>query len=119
MPSPYLSNFIVETPIPKAKRSGIGKLNNPAKRRVEYPAACCGICFQSLFCGSIPVICCFPALFDKNFLINPISFKPLLEDEFSLFQFDAIAARPRDHRRAVRLAKIQPYYRTNGSNAAP
>jgi hypothetical protein len=26
--------FIVETPIPKAKRSGIGKLNNPAKRRV-------------------------------------------------------------------------------------
>jgi len=26
--------FIVETPIPKAKRSGIGKLNNPAKRRI-------------------------------------------------------------------------------------
>ena len=26
--------FIVETPIPKAERSGIGKLNNPAKRRV-------------------------------------------------------------------------------------
>jgi hypothetical protein len=26
--------FIVETPIPKAKRSGIGKLNNPAQRRV-------------------------------------------------------------------------------------
>jgi len=26
--------FIVETPIPKAQRSGIGKLNNPAKRRV-------------------------------------------------------------------------------------
>jgi hypothetical protein len=35
------SSFIVETPIPKvksgacqAKRSGIGKLNNPAQRRV-------------------------------------------------------------------------------------
>jgi hypothetical protein len=27
-------NVIRETPIPKAKRSGIGKLNNPAKRRV-------------------------------------------------------------------------------------
>jgi hypothetical protein len=27
-------NVIVETPIPKAKRSGIGKLNNPAKWRV-------------------------------------------------------------------------------------
>ena len=27
-------SIIVETPIPKAKRSGIGKLNNPAKRRV-------------------------------------------------------------------------------------
>ena len=27
--------FIVETPIPKAKRSGIGKLNNPAQRRVH------------------------------------------------------------------------------------
>jgi hypothetical protein len=27
-------SFIVETPIPKAQRSGIGKLNNPAKRRV-------------------------------------------------------------------------------------
>jgi hypothetical protein len=26
--------FVVETPIPKAKRSGIGKLNNPAQRRV-------------------------------------------------------------------------------------
>jgi hypothetical protein len=26
--------FIVETTIPKAQRSGIGKLNNPAKRRV-------------------------------------------------------------------------------------
>jgi len=26
--------FIRETPIPKAKRIGIGKLNNPAKRRV-------------------------------------------------------------------------------------
>jgi hypothetical protein len=25
---------IVETPIPKAQRSGIGKLNNPAQRRV-------------------------------------------------------------------------------------
>jgi len=30
----FMSLFIVETPIPKAKRSGIGKLNNPAKRRV-------------------------------------------------------------------------------------
>jgi hypothetical protein len=28
------SALIVETPIPKAKRSGIGKLNNPAQRRV-------------------------------------------------------------------------------------
>ena len=27
-------SFIVETPIPKAQRNGIGKLNNPAKRRV-------------------------------------------------------------------------------------
>jgi hypothetical protein len=27
-------SFVVETPIPKAKRSGIGKLNNPAQRRV-------------------------------------------------------------------------------------
>jgi hypothetical protein len=26
--------IIRETPIPKAKRRGIGKLNNPAKRRV-------------------------------------------------------------------------------------
>jgi hypothetical protein len=25
---------IVETPIPKAKRGGIGKLNNPAKRNL-------------------------------------------------------------------------------------
>ena len=40
--------FICETPIPKAKRIGIGKLNNPAKRRVQYPAACCE--------GFIPVI---------------------------------------------------------------
>ena len=30
----HIIDFIVETPIPKAKRSGIGKLNNPAKRRV-------------------------------------------------------------------------------------
>jgi len=29
-----IHDFIVETPIPKAKRSGIGKLNNPAQRRV-------------------------------------------------------------------------------------
>jgi guanylate kinase len=29
-----IKQFISETPIPKAKRSGIGKLNNPAKRRV-------------------------------------------------------------------------------------
>jgi uncharacterized protein with NRDE domain len=27
-------SFIVETPIPKAQRNGIGKLNNPAKRKV-------------------------------------------------------------------------------------
>jgi hypothetical protein len=27
-----------ETPIPKAQRIGIGKLNNPAKRRGQYPA---------------------------------------------------------------------------------
>jgi hypothetical protein len=32
-----------ETPIPKAKRIGIGKLNNPAKRRVQYLAACFGV----------------------------------------------------------------------------
>ena len=30
----HIIDFIVETPIPKAKRSGIGKLNNPAQRRV-------------------------------------------------------------------------------------
>jgi hypothetical protein len=30
-------NLFVKTPIPKAKRIGIGKLNNPAKRRVLYP----------------------------------------------------------------------------------
>jgi CheY-like chemotaxis protein len=29
-----ISQFIRETPIPIAQRSGIGKLNNPAKRRV-------------------------------------------------------------------------------------
>jgi hypothetical protein len=29
-----LFSFIRETPIPKAQLSGIGKLNNPAKRRV-------------------------------------------------------------------------------------
>jgi hypothetical protein len=29
--------LIVETPTPKAKRSGIGKLNNPAKRMVMKP----------------------------------------------------------------------------------
>src|SRR5664280_1892947 len=43
-----LHSFICETPIPKAKRIGIGKLNNPAKRRVQYPVACCE--------GFIPVI---------------------------------------------------------------
>jgi hypothetical protein len=47
--------FICETPIPKAKRIGIGKLNNPAKRRVQYPAACCKI-FSKLALGFIPVI---------------------------------------------------------------
>jgi hypothetical protein len=30
----HCRRVIVETPIPKAKRGGIGKLNNPAKRRV-------------------------------------------------------------------------------------
>ena len=30
----FKADFIVETPISKAKRSGIGKLNNHAKRRV-------------------------------------------------------------------------------------
>jgi guanylate kinase len=29
-----IKQVIRETPIPKAKRSGIGKLNNPAKRRI-------------------------------------------------------------------------------------
>jgi hypothetical protein len=40
------SPFIAETPIPKAKRSGIGKLNPDAvgtKRRIECPAACPGV----------------------------------------------------------------------------
>ena len=41
------ADVIVETPIPKAKRSGIGKLNNPAKRRVDVP---------QLALGFIPVI---------------------------------------------------------------
>jgi general secretion pathway protein D len=36
-----IHSFICETPIPKAKRVGIGKLNNPAKRRVQSIAACC------------------------------------------------------------------------------
>jgi general secretion pathway protein D len=36
-----LYSFICETPIPKAKRIGIGKLNNPAKRKVQCLAACC------------------------------------------------------------------------------
>jgi hypothetical protein len=31
------AGFIRETPIPKAERIGIGKLNNPAKRMVLYP----------------------------------------------------------------------------------
>jgi hypothetical protein len=30
----YDVEIIVETPIPKVKRIGIGKLNNPAQRRV-------------------------------------------------------------------------------------
>ena len=47
--------LIVETPIPKAKRSGIGKLNNPAKRRARYLAACCEM-FPKLDLGFIPVI---------------------------------------------------------------
>jgi len=44
-----------ETQIPKAKRIGIGKLNNPAKRRVQYPVACCEI-FPTLALWLIPVI---------------------------------------------------------------
>ncbi len=44
-----------ETPIPKAKRIRIGKLNNPAKRRVQYPAACYEM-FPKLALGFIPVI---------------------------------------------------------------
>jgi hypothetical protein len=35
--------FYCETPIPKAQRSGIAELNNPAKRRVLYPSACFGV----------------------------------------------------------------------------
>jgi len=34
LPPVFFNVIIVETPIPKAKRSGIGKLNNPTKRRV-------------------------------------------------------------------------------------
>jgi hypothetical protein len=37
---PLFPSDYCETPIPKAKRIGIGKLNNPAKRRVQYAAAC-------------------------------------------------------------------------------
>ena len=34
----YIIKYLYcETPIPKAQRSGIGKLNNPAQRRVLYP----------------------------------------------------------------------------------
>ena len=72
--------FIRETPIPKVKSGecraqritkypnhlkvarghersqvGIGKLNNPAKQRVQYLAACCGM-FPKLALGFIPVI---------------------------------------------------------------
>jgi hypothetical protein len=50
-----IAGFICETPIPKAKRIGMGKLNNPAKRRVQYPAACCEI-FPKLVLGFMPVI---------------------------------------------------------------
>jgi hypothetical protein len=38
----FLINYC-ETPMPKAQRSGIGKLNNPAKRRVQNPTACLGV----------------------------------------------------------------------------
>ena len=66
-------DFVRETPIPKALRItkypnhlkvarghersqvGIGKLNNPAKQRVQYLAACCGM-FPKLALGFIPVI---------------------------------------------------------------
>jgi hypothetical protein len=50
-----VKTFYCETPIPKAKRIGIGKLNNPAKRRGQYPAACCEM-FPKLALGFIPVI---------------------------------------------------------------
>jgi serine kinase of HPr protein (carbohydrate metabolism regulator) len=48
-------DFVRETPIPKALRIGIGKLNNPAKRRVQCPAACCGM-FPKLALGFKPVV---------------------------------------------------------------
>jgi hypothetical protein len=40
----FSTPFIVETPIPKAKRSGIGKLNNPAQLAAEpVSKACFGV----------------------------------------------------------------------------
>src|SRR5664280_610409 len=60
--------FIVETPIPKAKPSGcraklieIGKLNNPAKRRVGTPQSTAGF---------LPVI---PQLFARSSLVQPFN----------------------------------------------
>jgi hypothetical protein len=49
-------NIIVETPIPKAKRSGIGKLNNPAQRRVNTPQLAAESFPKACFVGFIPVI---------------------------------------------------------------
>jgi hypothetical protein len=48
---PDFAIVIIETPIPKAQRSGIGKLNNPAQRRVECPAACFGVLYPRLNSG--------------------------------------------------------------------
>ena len=56
MSAKTIHTFIVETPIPKGKRSGIGKLNNPAKRRVLIPRSLLGNLFPRLALGFIPVI---------------------------------------------------------------
>jgi hypothetical protein len=54
-----LSHFFIivgETPIPKAKRSEIGKLNNPAKRRVIIPGSLLRNLFPKLALWFIPVV---------------------------------------------------------------
>ena len=56
MSAKTIHTFIVETPIPKAKRSGIGKLNNPAKRRVLIPRSLLRNLFPKLALEFIPVI---------------------------------------------------------------